>query len=310
MLGVSEKLSPKTIFACVGYMTCSSLMLVMNKLAVHFLPAPAFVILGQLFMSAFAVWVAGILGFIKVDPLESTKVFKFAFVAFAFLAAIFSNIKVLQYCNVETFIVFRAATPIVISLCDYVFLGRELPSARSWATLFALVLGAVFYVMTDEGFEVKGYTWVLIWFCIFSFDQIYIKHVVTTVQMQSNWGRVYYTNFLACLPLFFIGTANGDYSTMSTFVWTKEAVLAFTMSCLLGVAMSYFAFLARSAVSATYFSVIGNVCKIITILINFLMWDKHANVPGISALFVCLGAAYFYQQAPMRAKAVQQMSKV
>ena len=37
-------------------------------------------------------------------------------------------------------------------------------------------------------------------------------------------------------------------------------------SCVLGVSMSYFAFLARSAVSATYFTVIGNVCKVLAFL--------------------------------------------
>ena len=37
----------KMLFAVVGYATCSSLMLVMNKVAVHVLPAPSFVLLCQ-----------------------------------------------------------------------------------------------------------------------------------------------------------------------------------------------------------------------------------------------------------------------
>ena len=80
----------------------------------------------------------------------------------AFLACIFANIKTLQYCNVETFIVFRASTPVVIGaapptaplpphlhertrpaplspltpplvagVADWLFLGRELPNMRS-----------------------------------------------------------------------------------------------------------------------------------------------------------------------------------
>ena len=116
MLKDGEKLSPATVFACLGYMTCSSLMLIMNKLTVHFLPAPSFVLLGQLAMSAGAVWLAGKMGYIEVDALEIGKVKKFCFVAFAFLAAIYTNMKTLQYCNVETFIVFRASTPLLISL--------------------------------------------------------------------------------------------------------------------------------------------------------------------------------------------------
>ncbi len=142
-------MSPLAVFACVGYMTCSSLMLVMNKLAVHFLPSPSFVILGQLVMSAVAVWVAGVAGFITVDALEKLKVIKFSFVAAAFLCCLFSNMKVLQFCNVETFVVFRASTPLVISMCDYLFLERELPNKKSLASLITIVIGDVIYVLSN-----------------------------------------------------------------------------------------------------------------------------------------------------------------
>lgn len=283
-------------------MTCSSLMLIMNKLAVHFLPAPAFVLLGQIFMSGFAVWVAGQLGYIVVDKLEAKKVLGFLVVAVAFLAALFTNVKTLQYCNVETFIVFRASTPLAISVADYVWLGRELPSAKSWACLVVLVVGAVLYMYTDEGFHVTGYFWVCVWFCIFCFDQIYIKFVVNTLKFDSNWGRVFYCNFLAFAPLMFVGGISGDLDVLRHFEWTWQAVTAYLVACGLGVAMSYFSFLARSSVSATYFSVIGNVCKFLTILINYFMWEHHANLTGLFCLLVCLGSAYFYEQAPMRAK--------
>ncbi len=80
---------------------------------------------------------------------------KFSWVVVGFLGTIFANIKVLQVgsagergkkgkrvsrgyshtlpsnpqnSNVETFITFRASTPIVLSVCDYVFLGRTWPN--------------------------------------------------------------------------------------------------------------------------------------------------------------------------------------
>jgi GDP-mannose transporter len=37
---------------------------------------------------------------------------------------------------------------------DYCFLGRALPNARSWASLIAIVIGAMAYVYTDSNFEV------------------------------------------------------------------------------------------------------------------------------------------------------------
>ena len=65
--------------------------------------------------------------------------------------------------------------------------------------------------------------------------------------------------------------------------------------------MSYFAFLCRAQVSATHFTVIGNVCKVLTVLINICIWDKHASSQGVFYLFVCLVAAFFYKPSPLRA---------
>ena len=47
--------------------------------------------------------------------------------------------------------------------------------------------------MTDHqsphSLQVRGYTWVCIWFVIFCFDQLYIKFQISAVQVKSNWGR-------------------------------------------------------------------------------------------------------------------------
>ena len=36
----------------------------------------------------------------------------------------------------------------------------------------------------DTGFNVTGYMWVAAWFLIFSVDQVYIKHIVDTIQAR------------------------------------------------------------------------------------------------------------------------------
>ena len=52
----------KEAFAIIGYATCSSLMLIMNKIAVHVLPAPSFVLLMQFVASWLAVKLCGMCG--------------------------------------------------------------------------------------------------------------------------------------------------------------------------------------------------------------------------------------------------------
>lgn len=289
----------KTWFAVLGYGTCSSLMLVVNKLAVHHLPAPSFVLLAQFFCSWFAVKVCGMCGLIVVDRLEWAKLRAFLPISLAFLAAVFANVKTLQFANVETFIVFRASTPLTVSICEWLCLGRELPNLRSTLCLVVLLAGAAAYVLTDAHFVVHGYIWVGVWYFIFCFDQLYIKHAVDNVEVESNWGRVFYTNLWAC-GIAGTMTAATEPQMLLTFHWSRPAIGMLAVSCLLGVAISYFAFLCRAQVSATHFTVIGNVCKVVTVFINVFIWDKHATPTGLGCLSVCLVAGFFYQPSPKR----------
>lgn len=294
----TARTSPSTLFAVGGYMSCSALMLISNKVAVHLLPAPSFILFAQLMGTVIVVYTASILGLIKnLDKLEWKKALAFAPVAMIFLTTIFTNLKSLEYANVETFMVFRFSTPLAISIADYCFLGRNLPSMRSWFSLVGLLIGALGYVMNDSFYHVSGYTFCMIWYGVFCLDQIYLKHITNTVKMESNWGRVLYSNLLGAIPLFF-----GSIGELDTITNRMDfyGFLALAFSVLLGAAMSYFAWLARSLVSATSFTILGNVCKVLTIAINVLLWDKHASTVGIAWLFLCLGSAYFYKQAPLR----------
>ena len=122
----------KIVFGIIAYASCSSMMLIINKLAVTFLPAPSVVLFCQLLTSAVAIKLMHEGGLVESDPLIAEKVKPFMLVAIAFLGALYTNVKTLQYANVETFIVFRSSTPILIAFLDYVFLGRQLPNMRSW----------------------------------------------------------------------------------------------------------------------------------------------------------------------------------
>jgi len=291
----------KVTFAVSAYAACSSLMLIINKLAITFLPAPSLVLLSQLIFAALAIRGLSFAGVIEAEQLEINKVKPFLLVALAFLGALYTNVKTLQHANVETFVVFRSSTPCLIAVLDYIFLGRQLPNTRSWGSLGLTVSGAVIYVLYDSNFEVKAYGWVLAWYVVFAFDQIYIKYAVDQSSL-SVWGRTYYTNALAVPPVFALALLTREDKFLRTFTWNWSSIVALTASCIAGVLMSYSAFLLRGLISATSFTVVGTMCKITTVIINCFMWDKHASIEGLFALFVCMFAGMFYQQAPLRSK--------
>ncbi len=287
------------MFAVMFYATCSSTMLVINKLAVYHVQAPSFVLFCQVATTAVAVYSASGAGLIKADAFDLAKVKAFVFVVAAFVAAIFTNMKTLQYANVETFIVFRSSTPLLVAFLDFAFLGRSLPSPRSWASLGFILVGAFGYMSSDSTFEVRSYSWATAWYAVFCFDQIYIKHVCNTVEM-TNWGRVLYTNSMSIPMCFLVSMLFREDQVLFSMEWNFNQVFFLALSCVAGVGMSYSAFLLRSSVSATSFTVVGIMCKIATVIINLLIWDNHASTEGLAALFICLFAGVLYKQAPMR----------
>ena len=84
-----------------------------------------------------------------------------------------------------------------------------------------------------------------LWYVVFVFDQLYIKHVISTVPMASNWGRVYYNNLLALAPLLATGAVTDE---LTAFRQHSSAVgLGWCMaSCVAGTGMSYFAWAEKS----------------------------------------------------------------
>ena len=84
-------------------------------------------------------------------------------------------------------------------------------------------------------------------------------------------------NTLAMLPMLAITLFSGEVETLTKQQWSAGGVAALVASCLGGLGMSYFSFALRAVISATSFSVIGNVCKVLTILVNLLMWDNHSS---------------------------------
>jgi len=276
------------------------MLLILNKVAVTAVPAPAFILLAQVASSAGFVKALAAGGAVTCEPLEPAKARAFALIVFGFIGTLFSNVTTLRYVPVDTIICFRASTPIVIALIEYAYLGRELPSARSWAALGGVFAGVTAYAAADVHFTPLGYAWLATWYTFAVAEMVWVKKVVDTVAM-STWGRTFYQNALAVPPMALVCLLTGEAAVVAagghgSFAWTMVAA-----TCVAGLGMSYFSFALRAAISATSFSVIGNVCKVLTILVNAALWDQHANAAGTAALLLCLGMGALYQQPPLRA---------
>ena len=124
---------------------------IFNKGALGVFPFPLQLTSLQYFVSAAAVWVLARAAVLESDPLRWQTVRKFWFVSAVFTLAIFSNTKVLHHASVETVIVFRTTVALLTSVGDWLWLGKQLPSTRSWAALLSIVAGAIGYMKSEGG---------------------------------------------------------------------------------------------------------------------------------------------------------------
>eukprot|EP01119_Soliformovum_irregulare_P012909 TRINITY_DN3388_c0_g1_i4.p1 TRINITY_DN3388_c0_g1~~TRINITY_DN3388_c0_g1_i4.p1 ORF type:complete len:322 (-),score=85.01 TRINITY_DN3388_c0_g1_i4:176-1141(-) len=290
----------KVTTAVLTYMAFSSTMLITNKAAVMFFPLPSFLLFLQMAVSALMVWALGQFGYLKVDALEWGKIKAYMGVVAVFIFNLFTNIKALYYCNVETVIVFQTLTSLGVAYGDWRLLNSAMPSRGIIISLLIIVFGAVLYVFVDsaEGFKTDAYFWVALYFVAKVTDMLYTKHIVDTVPM-SSWGRSFYNNILATVPVLLIALVSGEdqkFAAMRENGIDDEftTYLLVGLSCLMGLGISISGFVCREMISATSFSVVGNMNKVLTVFINYIAWDSHTSAPGLFSLSICiLGGAYY-----------------
>jgi GDP-mannose transporter len=152
----------------------------------------------------------------------------------------------------------------------------------------------IYAFLGGEGIQVDGVVWLAVYFVFIVTEMVFVKFVVDTVPM-STWTRVYYNNVLSIPMALLTDIWSGDTSFMKV-EWSPNAVLAVSLSCVVGVAISYAGFNLRKLVSATSFTVVGVVCKLVTVLINDLIWTHHSNAIGHIGLLVCIAAGFLYER--------------
>ncbi|GMI92772.1 golgi nucleotide sugar transporter 4, GDP-fucose transporter 1 [Hibiscus trionum] len=273
----------------VGYALCSSLLAVINKFAITKFNYPGLLTALQYLTSALGVWVLGKFGFLHHDTFTWDTAKKFLPAAIVFYLAIFTNTNLLRHANVDTFIVFRSLTPLLVALADTTFRRQPFPSKLTFVSLLIILGGAVGYVATDSAFTLTAYSWAFAYLVTITTEMVYIKHMVMNLGLNT-WGFVLYNNLLSLMmaPIFWVLT--GEYSEVFAALGAN----------------------ARKAISATAFTVTGVVNKFLTVVINVMIWDKHATPFGLICLLFTLAGGVLYQQSvtgPPRESTVQADEK-
>jgi GDP-mannose transporter len=128
---------------------------------------------------------------------------------------------------------------------------------------------------------------------------IYVKHMVTKIEL-SNWGLVYYNNGVGAVLSLIVFVLSGEAHAFVEVGPTpvkeldETAWIGIIVSSAFGLGISFFGFSTRRLLSATAFTVLGCTNKLLTLLVNTLIWDEHASLWGQASLLVCIGGGVAY----------------
>jgi len=302
----SAPASPATTASAVAlYSLCSASLLLVNKYLLSLVPsAPLVTAIQCAFCVASVGLCAALLGAPRVGAVSAAAARAYALYAALFVVGIYTNMKSLEGSNVDTVVVFRSAVPLVVALGDWALMGREAPSPRSAGAMLVVAAGCAAFVALDAAFRVEGwaaYAWVGAYVAALAAEMLLGKRI-TAEHDVSLAASVLLTNAFALGPFLALGAATGELARgADAALYTPLACAVLAASCALSAGIGFSSWWARGLLSATSFTVIGTVNKVITILLNILLWDKHASPLGTAALLCCLAGGALYQQAPLRA---------
>ena len=292
------------IVSVITYSICSGSLLLMNKVALSFIPSGPLITSIQCAFVVVGITAGTLCDAPRLSPFTPAVMNAYLKYGVLFVLGIYTNMRALEASNVDTVIVFRSTVPLFVAVGDALVMGREAPSARSLFSMVVVVLGCAAFVAADAEFALHGiaaYAWTLLYVFFMSLEMLLGKAITSSLDVTLGTS-VFMTNAVGLLPFLLIGASTGELNRGLDFsLWTPSAIGVVFLSCCLSAGIGFTSWWCRTLVSATTFTVIGVVNKVLTVLLNVLVWSKHASGLGTVCLLVCLAGGALYQQAPMRA---------
>ena len=156
----------KTLLSAVTYSACSSLMLVINKLALSELPFPTVLTLVQLVFCACCVLLLNAFKFASLDSLSWSTAKPFAWYCSVFAFGLYANMQVLERSSIGIVIAARSCLPVLVCAVDVLLFGATLPSARAILSLCAVGFFVLAYILCDHSLRLNSHVqiiWLVMW---------------------------------------------------------------------------------------------------------------------------------------------------
>jgi len=281
--------------ATAVYVALSSTMLIVNKAAVQALPYPLMVTNAQMIVSVVVISAmrqSSVVSFPLPDP---GKLRDWVGVTVAWVMPIVFNMKALQLLNIETVLVFRTLTSLGVALGDHIWLGQKIEPV-GLCGLVAISLGGVVYAYFDVQFALEGYIYAGCYWGSLVVNMLYTKHVFNQHQEMSSWEKSWLSNLMTvpALTLYCLLFEQLPQGILEMSQLSVYGALIVLLSCFMGLGLSVAGTKCRDVFSATSFDVLGNMNKIVSILLSRILLGSVMSTQSAMGLLLAMTGGMLY----------------
>jgi len=211
----------------------------------------------------------------------------------------------LELTSVGVVIAARACLPLLVVLLEWLFMGRQLPNARSRLALLGVLACALVYVVEDSRLAVRtasGWAWLFVWWSLLAFQMTYGKHIAVALEMGQH-ERVLLTNALSLPPTLLLCLATGEARELRNAQVTEQGLGWLVLSWAIGLGISYSGWWLKELATATTFTLVGVLNKVATLGLSALAFPGSTTFRGFFSLLACIVCGLLYRDAPLKVSA-------
>jgi len=287
----------ETGIAVGSWMVCSIGMMLFNKFAIKAFPVECTLVALQMLVSVLAMVV---FCFRSIKIGSAWDVLRWTMVAPFFTGMLLSSILALKFAPMSLVVVFRTLSPLLSLLIERFYPDPLCISVPMLGSIMTMVFGAGLYTSALHKSGLGGIGWVFLNIFFAVGDRLLQRLMLAKDQNPvdiSKTGITLLNNLEGMVPLIVVMGLKSEFAEIPAAL-QELSVMGYvwvTLSCLVGVAISYTGIWAQSLISATSFLVLVNANKFVIIFVEaFCLKTKALTaIQVVGACVTILGGVMY-----------------
>jgi drug/metabolite transporter (DMT)-like permease len=206
--------------------------------------------------------------------------------------------KAIQLLSVETVMMFRSLTIVIVAAGDFMFLKSKI-TTRSIISCLMISLGGLVYASNDLNFHLEGYIIGALYSFSMVVNSLYIKYCFNKHQEMNSWEKAFLNNILSTPAVIALSCFYENFRSLSVDMKSLSlgGVISLILSCVMGFGISMSGTKCREVLSATSFDVLGSCTKYLTLALSTVILQAQNSVLSIVGICIALSGTVLYSPA-------------